>query len=266
MVVTGRGSSGSWQIRGIQLGDAIGAKVQINAVSPGELTILVKRSIGLRRVVWDVVDAWPQPFGNEWDKVKCLRWMDAQIATIRPIGIVAATQQMANDCAWYKVPVLALPHHCRPGIERNPVRKEVKKVGYEGGEHYLGKWLPLLQKECLARGWQFVMSPDRLADLDIVVALRDADGYAPANWKSNVKLANAQGSGTPVICSPEAGYRETASGAERWVESPEDLTHAFDSLTSYDHRADAAGKLYDSRITLEQVAEVYRSWLRSNFS
>lgn len=273
--MTGRGTSGSWQIRGVQLGQSIGAAVVPNAldVAPYDIAVLVKRPTAellqrLRRanvkIVWDLVDAWPQPAGNEWTEARCQAWMEEMVAMIRPAGIVAATQAMAEDCECFGVPVLALPHHARPGLRMNPIRP-VKVVGYEGGEQYIAKWRPVIEIECARRGWQFVTQPAELADVDIVLALRDSSGYAPRNWKSNVKLANAQGSGTPVICGREAGYLETASGAERWADTPAELTAAFDELELTSTRLEASKKLSAAAPSIESVAATYAAWLRSNF-
>lgn len=275
VLITGRGTSGSWQIRGGQLGRAIGAAVVPNAVdvAPHDVAVLVKRPTAdlLQRlhgaqlkVIWDVVDAWPQPAGNAWGREQCLKWLADQVAEIRPAGIVAATRAMATDCERFGVPVLALPHHARPGLRMNPIRP-IKVVGYEGGEQYITLWRPVIEAECARRGWQFVMQPAELADVDIVLALRDSCGYAPRTWKSNVKLANAQGSGTPVICGREAGYLETRSGAERWADSPDELAEAFDFLAPTTHRFSASRRLKQFAPDLDSIATTYLAWLRSNF-
>lgn len=275
VLMTGRGTSGSWQIRGLQLGNEMGAAVLPNAldVAPYDVAVMVKRPTAellqrLRRagtkVLWDVVDSWPQPAGNDWNKRRCLDWLEEQIIMIRPAGIVAATKAMAADCQIFGVPVLALPHHARPGLRMNPIRP-VKVVAYEGGEQYIAKWRPVIEAECERRGWQFVTQPAELADVDIVLALRDSSGYAPRNWKSNVKLANAQGSGTPVICGREAGYLETASGAECWADTPEELAAGFDSLEPTAERFAVSRRLKEVAPGIDSIAATYLAWLRSNF-
>lgn len=274
LLVTGRGTSGSWRIRGDQLGAAIGAAVLPNAidVGPYDLAVLVKRPTpdllkrlqrANVRIVWDVVDSYPQPAGNEWDKRRCLDWLEEMFRMIRPAGIVAATQAMAADCARFGVPVLALPHHARPGLRANPIRPG-KVVGYEGGENYLGRWREVVEVECKRRGWKFVTQPAELADVDIVLALRDSQGYAPRNYKSNVKLANAQGSGTPVICSREAGYLETQSGAEQWADTKDELRDAFDALEPISERRAAARRLKDAALGIDSIAATYLEWLRES--
>lgn len=273
VLVTGRGASGSFIIRGAQLGQAIGATVLPKAVDfdPFDAVVIVKRPPAgmadqVRRagavLVWDVVDAWPQPVGNAWGRAECMAWLTQQVQQIKPDGIVAATQAMADDCAEFGVPVLALPHHARPGLDRNPVREAVQVVGYEGGEGYISGWRAAIEAECKRRGWRFVVNPARLADVDIVLALRDATGYAPRRWKSNVKLANAQGSGTPFIGCREAGYTERAIGTcEKWADTPAELARALDALTPQGERRRASQWMLSVAPTLDQVAGKYREWL-----
>lgn len=275
LLMTGRGTSGSWQIRGVQLGKSLGASVVPNAmdVAGYDLAVLVKRQTPdllqrLRRadvpVIWDVVDAYPQPVGNVWDRARCLEWLAGQVRAIRPAAIVAATRAMAQDCEGFGVPVLALPHHARPCLRQNPIRP-LKVLGYEGSEQYLGRWLAIIRRQCAARGLEFVINPAAVEDVDVLLALRDCDGYAPRHWKSNVKLANAQGSGTPVICNREEGYLETASGAEQWADDEDELAAALDALTPTDARRTAAKALRAAAPEIDSVAATYIAWLRSKF-
>lgn len=278
MLITGRGTSGSFTIRGVQLGQAIGAAVLRDArdISPYEAVVLVKRPTsellwhihGARvPLIWDVVDSYPQPHGNDWDRAQCLAWLHDTVTLIRPAGIVAATGEMARDLeSMTDAPVLTLPHHARPGLRRNPIRDEVRTVGYEGAEHYITRWRGHIERECARRGWRFEMQPAELADVDIVLALRDATGYAPRSWKSNVKLANAQGSGTPIVCCREAGYMECATGGEQWADTPQQLAHAFDVLTPVEARRNASAKLRAATPHLHTIAETYRQWIQLNFS
>jgi hypothetical protein len=271
ILVTGRGTSGSWQVRGEQLGRAIGATVLPRATEfdAFDAVILVKRPTpeqraAIRRsqvpVVWDVVDAYPQPQGNDWPRAECLSWLRQEMAEIQPAAVVAATRAMSADLEGFGVPVLTLPHHARPGLrfhEPGPLRT----VGYEGGIGYIRHWIPIIDAECKRRGLAFYVNPKQLADLDVVLAVRDATGYAPRNWKSNVKLANAQGSGTPVICCREAGYTETSTGGELWADNATELRLALDMLADHGRRHEIGRVLYEGRITLEAVAEIYRGWL-----
>lgn len=274
ITITGRGTSGSWQIRGVQLGEALGAKVERNATKfvDADMVIVVKRVrpeylqplLAARLpIVWDVVDAWPQPVGNEWTRISCLNWLRTEIKVLHPAALVVSTHRMKDDCAEFGLPVLVLPHHAKPGQALNPIRACVSKVGYEGAEHYLGVWRARVAHECEALHYTFVINPPRLSDVDIVLGLRDCPGYAPRNWKSNVKLANAQGSGTPCIMSREQGYLETASnGGVAWADDETELKLSFRVLADYRMRRAASEKLLESQPKLEVVAGRYREWLQ----
>lgn len=273
ILFTGRGSSGSWAIRGEQLGRALCGNVcpAPDAIPPCDLAVLVKRpSTGLVDrlhaakvpIAWDIVDSWPQPHGNDWDRDTCMTWLRQTVAAIRPAALVAATEQMARDCEEFGLPLIALRHHARPKQEINPVRERVRRVGYEGSPSYLGPWRHSMERACKARGWDFVVNPPQLADLDIVVALRHAVGYAAREWKSGVKLANAQGSGTPCILNRAAGYTETASGAEKWADGIGEMNEALDALTSRKARAAAACTLNRAAPLLPVVSKEYGIWLQ----
>lgn len=273
--MTGRGKGGSWAIRGDQLGRAIGATIDPSpeSVKGYDAAIIVKRPRAdlVKRlhdarvpIVWDIVDSYPQPAGNDWDKATCIDWLQREVEWIKPAAILAATKVMRDDCAQFAVPVLALPHHARPEQRMNPLRETVKVVGYQGGEQYLGHWLPAITRECSARGWMFHMDQSKTADVslanwDIVVAMREQSGYAARNWKSNVKLANAQGSGTPIICNREAGY--LGACGVRYADDENEMAMAFDALTSYEARKRSSTVMLQNAPTLDLVAKNYRAWL-----
>lgn len=277
LIVSGTGKSGSWVVRGEQLGAAIGATVQPRAQSFSgyQGAILVKRPPAdlLARVhaaripvIYDVVDAWPQPEGNRWERNTCMEWLRGCFKQVRPRAVVVASQVMAHDCAECTDPsvkVLVLPHHSRPEQGVNPVRETVRVVGYEGGEQYLGIWRSVLLGQCAKRGWTFVVNPPSLAQLDIVVAVREHTGYAARSWKSNIKLANAQATGTPCVLSRETAYIENASGAENWAGSEAELSDAFDELSDYGVRRLKSSqlRLMGQRVGLESVAATYKKWL-----
>jgi len=273
ILITGKGQGGSWQIRGEQLGRAIGARVKPNAniddVSEAGITVCVKRiSTALEGVlrnsgrpwVWDLVDCWPQPAGNRWSREDAIEHIRTRLDYLRPTAVVYATTRMAWDIGY---PGIVVYHHGHPGYMRNPIRKAVERVGYEGDTRYLGRWESILRAECCVRGWEFVTNPGFYASMDIVVAFRDGafDGYAPKSWKSNVKLANAQITGTPFVASPECGYSETDSGAEFWATDRAVLGKAFDHLADYNLRREASQIMLESAPHLDEIATGYREWL-----
>lgn len=275
ILVTGNGTAGSWKVRGEQLGTEIGARVIPNCtdkhIAQADTVVVVKRlslELALRvraqrkRLVWDCVDPWVQPAGNLWQRDEARRWLRHELAKLSPDAVVYATKTMQEDADDTR-PSIVLPHHARPGLVQNPIRQSVECVGYEGRDLYLSHWHDTIIRECRKRDWEFRVNPTQLADLDIVLAFRGGewDGYAPRHWKSNVKLANAQGSGTPFVGGQESGYLETATGGEYWAGSPRMLSTAFDWLSSHEAREGAAERLRKADVSLASIGKRYREWL-----
>lgn len=260
ILVTGNGKSGSYKIRAEQLGAAIGATVKPNANVPDikfhDLTVCVKRICdGIlanpsRRWVWDIVDAWPQPHGNNWSRDQAVSWLREAIRRNRPYAMVFPTTQMQQD-AEFDGPSLVLPHHAWPKYQRQPVAEKVTAIGYEGAEHYLGRWRPILEAECAARGWEFIVNGD-LTKCQIGIALRDCTGYAPYAWKSNVKLANFQALGIPAIVSPQVSYREFGGGCFE-VEAVQELIGALNYCEAWGPSTPPPA--------LDAIARTYKEWL-----
>ena len=278
VLITGTGASGSWAIRGEQLGRAIGATVRQRADSARgfDIVVIVKRlhDPALLRsarwhgvpVIWDIVDAWPQRQGDAWSRDASMSWLRRSIRRIRPDGVIAPTRRMAQDLESVldaNTMVTTLAHHAWPGKPINPIRHQVTTIGYQGNEKHLGQWLTALTDEANQRGWRFVIDPPSLADVDIAIALRRDTGYAPRHWKSNVKLANAQASGTPIILARESGYLETASGSEFWVDTVDELKAGLDWYSDHAHRVEASRRMLGTEPRLEQIADDYQHWLRA---
>lgn len=266
ILVTGRGTSGSWKVRGEQLGAAIGARVipRCADVRGADVVVWVKRIINGaplkgRFWVWDIVDAWPQPEGNNWTEARAVAWLRGELDRHRPSAVVFPTAAMLADSGW-QGPALVLPHHAWPRYHQVALRDRVEAVGYEGSMCHLGRWSEVLERACRARGWCFSANGD-LSKCDIGIALRECSGHAPRRWKSNVKLANLQALGIPAICSPERGYIEFGSGAELYVQTEAELAEALDQLGSLECRARAGARMAAAVPTLAAVAEEYMTWL-----
>jgi len=273
ILVTGRGGAGSWAIRGDQIGAALGADVApmatLDAMRAADVILAVKRVppqllADIRRSgrpwVYDIVDAYPQPACTSWSRADAIAWVQALLADLQPTAVIWPTERMRDDvCGGAAGAGAVVHHHCRPGIERNPVRDRIGVLGYEGCTDYLAGWQTAIAQECRRLRLQFVANPARLADVDIVLALRGPahNGYVQRHWKSGVKLANAHGSGTPFVGGPECGYRETATGGEAWVESDDDLRAALTQLSAAEtRRAVAAAFLAAARTVDTAAAEV----------
>lgn len=277
VLVTGNGRNGSWAIRGQQLGAAIGAEVlpfaTAAAMQAVDLVVMVKRgSVSLRQAlagsgrpwVWDVVDAYPQPHPRNavapFTRAQAIHWLKGQLDALRPTAVVWPTAQMQADAEWTG-PQLVLPHHAWERYTPRPLSATVTRVGYEGAAHYLGRWERVLREACERRGWVFEPGGD-LAACDIGVALRETGGYPARAWKSNVKLANIQALGIPALCSPESGYQEFASGAEQWIETPESVERAFNSVAPLAERVRLRKMMTNSAPRLHGVATDYLQFLR----
>ncbi len=158
---------------------------------------------GLRKpLVFDIVDSWAQPD----DGVKCNGIVDARALfqpkweRLRADGYIFPTKRMRDDLGCLVPCSTTIYHHFRPTLELNPVRPIVRVVGYEGGD-YLGEWGERIAKACESRGLTFVVNPENYRDLDVVILARGGlhGNFLSRNYKSNVKLANAFGSGTPAL-------------------------------------------------------------------
>jgi hypothetical protein len=271
ILITGKGTSGSFQIRGFQLGQAIGAEVQPMAepsdCRSAQIVVGVKRipepllraiKASGRKFVWDVVDAWPQPC--DWSEAQAKAWLYAELRRLQPDAVVFGTPQMLKDSG-FTGPTIVLPHHAWPKYAPNPVRP-VRVVGYEGAEQYLGRWRSVVERECDRRGWAFRINGD-MAGADIGIALRDGGGYPATWWKPGTKLANLQALGIPALCSEEAGYRDISNGTEYWIQSKEHIGEAFDALESAEMRHAISKTQQESTLRLDQVAADYKAWLKT---
>jgi len=274
----GNPASGSWQVRGVQMAAALGGLAVLNAgaedIAAADIVVVVKRFDAAlidriakagKPIVYDVVDGWPQPAGNAWTSIEATGWLSREISASRASAVIGSTLEMCISIgiSGLGVPCTAIDHHYRPGIDRNPVRDVVRAVGYEGSERYLDGWRPTIMAECERRGWRFVVNPPRLADVDIAIAVRGGKwrGYVTDRWKSNVKIANAQGSGTPIIALPECGAIEASSGGEYFVRSPDELAAAFDVLRPQEERRRRAAMMIWNARGVNEIADNYRRLL-----
>lgn len=273
LLFTGRGKSGSWAIRGQQLGTAIGATVKqgitVDDCKAVDLVVVVKRvtdeimaPIRNAGVPWlfDALDFYPQPTCSAWNQSHAIEWVQGHLRRYAPSAIIWPNERMRRDCD-IGLPGIVLRHHHRPGIKVNPIRPKVKTVGYEGSPVYLGAWKTAIAAECARRGWSFVVNPENLADLDIVLAVRDSSGYVQKNWKSGVKLSNAHGSGTPFIGQQEAGYIEASSGCEYWMADSGGLKVCFDWLTDQGSRELVSQRFLQKAYTVDQAAKELQVFL-----
>lgn len=277
ILFTGRGTSGSWKIRGEQLGGTLGAVVLPNAgehaIRQADIVVLVKRPgpdlIPIlkklkKRWVWDVVDFYPQPACTKWGREKSVDWVKKQIKAFNPTAVIWPNARMENDCATGCASSV-IYHHYNPSVVLRSLRADIQTVAYEGSPKYFVRWGKIISQLCAERGWELVINPGPNVSRDVMVAYRDSafNGYAQKHWKSNVKLANAHAAGIPFVGAVEDGYLETATGREFLCDTTEEIAAAFDSMQSVDKRIAMRKAYLDSRIPISLVATQYRAFLES---
>lgn len=260
---------GAWQMRGKQIGAALGAHVTAKPKAEdwtnADVVILVKhaahrwaheaRECG-RRLIWDVLDIWEQPRDNNEsaEQLLCDIWNTRDALGISTL--IAATRAMADDIGG-----IYIPHHSHAGLEPTPVRQRLKVVGYEGNERFLGSWKPALEQACQRLGLKFVINPRNLSKVDLLVAFRGEqwDGWACRQWKSGVKYVNAIAAGRPILTQRHAAFYEIqASGVV--IERQDELEAAILSQQSWVVRQaaymDAVNRAPHFR--LESIEQRYR--------
>lgn len=272
VLIIGSGQ-GSWAMRGVQLGAALGARVTSTPVSAdyawADLIVLVKRAIYAHRdhavrtgkpVIWDALDFWQQPSQNSLSQVPAVA--AARHAAGEGVRLIGATQAMAAALGG-----TYLPHHCWHGLTPTPARREVRTVAYQGGAVYLGRWAAWLSEACMSRGWRFVVNPPDLSTADIIVSFRDGewDGWICREWKSGVKVVNAIAAGRPLIGQDCAARRESIHFGSV-VESVDQLGVALDYWADYHERAIVVewATTRATRVTVEAIAAQYRTVLEGH--
>lgn len=271
ILIVGSGQ-GSWQMRGVQLGAALGARVVSTPTDHdwtwADVAILVKHAGRLYAsrvhargipLVWDALDFWRQPDQNGVPEAEARRLLGELLAAIRPTLTIGATGAMAHA-----VDGVFLPHHSRIGLRPTPAREEFRVIGYDGNGAYLGRWAPALTALCQSRGWEFRINPPDLSTCDLLVALRDGpwDGWMCREWKSGVKLGNAIAAGRPVITQPTASFRELHPFGGV-IEDIHALPRAVDRWLAWSARQ-AIAEFASARVdaySVESVAGYYREIL-----
>lgn len=267
VLVTGVGAAGSWVVRGEQIGHAMGATVKQHVTvadcKAHDVILVVKRCSDemVRNIrasgrpwLFDILDAYPQKDCEKWNANQSRAWLKGEIRRLQPTDVIFPNQKMRSDADLELSPVIY--HHARPGQPINPIRTELKVLGFEGHPRYLGDLMNLVLKICEKHNFDFLMNPSNLASLDVVLAIRAApwNSYPAHNWKSNVKLANAHATGTPFIGPDENGYVETAAGGELLSASPQMLERYILSLRSQAARWDIQQKFLKAARSLDVAA------------
>jgi len=267
---------GTWQIRAKQIAPLIEARVDPQLLKPTlcKAVILIKmpekpllariRKFNLP-IISDPQDCWPQNDKlnmNNHDKDTMIEWFDSSLKHVNPELVITASSKMQEDCENLGFKSVVIHHHCRPKIKINPIREQLSTVGIEGTPKQVGNWTKRLEKICTSLGLQFNANLDATRDalhtFDVLVSQREHTGYASKNWKSNVKLANAHGSGTPSIFTREQSYIDTAIGSELWAETEEQIIESLIKLKDYELRKSINQEFLEHTQTINNIASQYK--------
>ncbi len=258
---TSRSSAGAWQIRGQQIAamrsnwNAVN-KPSVTDLEQCDLLCIVKKPdrkvISLARrmnkpIVFDIVDSWAQPEDGLLcpDKGKARELFAQGWRDINADGYIFPTGHMQEDLGALVQDKITIYHHYWPHIQTNPIRDRVSVIGYEGAD-YLGQWLPRIEHACAERGIRFVANPQNYTDLDVVVLARGGEhgNFLSRSYKSNVKLANAYGSGTPALVHfDEMSAHDTDTG---------DVLFFTDQPGSFERQLDRLIDSYTLRISIQE--------------
>lgn len=270
VLFVGADSKGSWQVRGVQMARALGARATLKPTRDdwrwADVVVLVKRAIDAygaeaRKVnvpvIWDALDFWKQPE----DHAQPLTWHRGEVRRRRQqyelAQIIGATKQMAED-----VGGVYIPHHSRPGLKVTPIRPEATVVAYEGVSKYLAQWKADLAHACKQLGLTFVVNPESLSQADIIVSFRGGQWNSDIceRWKSGVKYVNAIAAGRPVLTMHCSAAHEIKPFG-RIVEQPDLLQSALRAMTPEATRQMCfeVSQKRAAEFSLESVAKQYRA-------
>lgn len=260
---------GAWQMRGVQMAQAMGAHYASRASSIDwdwpDVIVLVKRAAEVwwkeaaasgKPIVWDVLDFWRQPRDNGLQPADLLPTIRQIAKEAHASTLIGATKAMAKDLGG-----IYLPHHSRIGVTPTPPRKAARVIAYDGSPRYLGSWRRALEHACLSRRLTFVVNPPDLSQADAFVSVRgeEWDGPICRQWKSGVKHVNAMVAGRPILTQTASAFHEIQPCGVI-IENADYLDIALDHLTSAWFRVKAYehGQLHAFEYTLDAIVEQYR--------
>lgn len=224
-------------------------------LAKADILVLVKRgfppftiSFKGKHVVIDPLDYWPQGLGYHLSSSTVQEAYDLFTSYLsripwKPTSFIFANKKMADDLGPRTgLPYAHIYHHFHPKIAINPIREIAKNVVFEGSSKWLGEWADILPRLCKKVGLNFIFNPTKygqgLAEGDIAIAFRSKffDTYMMRHYKSNIKLANIYGSGTPCILPSETSYKELATENVMFADTEEQILEALDALKPYEVR------------------------------
>lgn len=274
----GHESKGTWVIRAKQIAPYINAKLDANFTNDNcDIIILIKKPEQkiLEKIIksnipiiWDIQDCWPQTLNKNLGNApreEFLKYFEDLLGNIRPNVVLATSTQMKKDIENFGYESVIINHHHRKSISINPLREKLQVVGIEGSPFQIGTWEKKLNRICNSLNLKFRANlntaVDKLAKFDVVINIRDNTGYAARYWKSNIKLANAHGSGTPAVCSREQSYLDNATGYEKWADTVDEIVAAIDELRPYEIRKEIHENFLKNKISLDDIGKEYQKMI-----
>jgi len=250
---------GTFQIRGIQIASLRNDWIAGCQDGHFDITVMVKKLDDSNSpiTVFDVLDSWRQGRTEiDFDKEKAKRYFH-DLFNSRKIDSVIFPNNVMRDDIGYKH-CTTIYHHYYPWIKRNPIRKKIERIGYQGDPRFLGEW-----KEKLEKIGSFVITDD-LSKIDVAIAVRGSvyANFLSRSYKSNVKLANCYGSGTPCIVWPEKSYLETACDGVKFFTNEEELRSHLSDLESYEIRKEISDSFIreSKKYSIETIGKQYKTY------
>ena len=230
VLFTSISTAGAWQIRGKQIAygrnnwKSINKPTIIDIYQCDLLCVIKKTTPSVIRwarlfgkpIVLDILDPWRQPSDDNdvVDIVHAAALFKKIFTTINANGYIFPNEKMRHDLGYLVEKSTTIYHHFWPHIKKNPIRQNFSNIGYQGNIDYLGELKHEIVKICEKHKINFLVNPSEYTDLDAVIIARSGlhASFLSNNYKSNVKLANAYGSGTPALANyKDYSSRETAN-------------------------------------------------------
>jgi hypothetical protein len=278
-------SSGAWQVRGLQISQSRSYWTAINRpdkediekfdifcfIKKPNLKILDLVKSKNKIAVLDVVDSWAQPgddlnIFNKDDAADLFRkkWKNLDFD-----GYIFPTKKMYEDIAPYGSFSTYIYHHYWPKLytERNPPRRKVFKIGYQGNEDFMGTFINQINKLCLKYDIKFIVNPDNYCDLDVIILFRDGNrnSFLSTNYKSNIKVTNAYGAGIPMLVNKnEYVAHEVDNGNIYFFYDLLSFEIQLNNLFNYSLRKDISKSFVsDSKgYNIENIAKIYEYFFK----
>jgi hypothetical protein len=195
-----------------------------------DIIVLVKKAkpsilADIRRTgayfIYDALDWWGQDCMGE---TRGRQLSTAHFIPVNADKVIFTHYKYHEDCFRDCNSSIVIPHH---GDPRLPIGTGKKNLVYYGEANYIGSWYIPIVRACAQNGWQFLINPSDKSCASAMISVRDAkhNSWINRNWKSQVKLANAELMGLQLFHTQQASLEEYATDDTFMFTSEEELTH-----------------------------------------